>query len=116
MKKRLQLTQEQKDLIDSKGIDITDLSALTREVFGDEKLDGRTKQGRAVREYLAEKEIAYQTKHIDKKEDVELTEEQKEFIMNNSSSSVSSLELAKLVFSDQSIKNMSKEFWAVHDL
>lgn len=115
MKKRLQLTQEQKDLIDSKGIDITDLSALTREVFGDEKLDGRTKQGRAVREYLAEKEIAYQTKHIDKKEDVELTEEQKEFIMNNSSSSVSSLELAKLVFSDQSIKNMSKEFWAVHD-
>ena len=106
MKKRLQLTQEQKDLIDSKGIDITDLSALTREVFGDEKLDGRTKQGRAVREYLAEKEIAYQTKHIDKKEDVELTEEQKEFIMNNSSSSVSSLELAKLVFSDQSIKKV----------
>ena len=115
MKKLLQLTQEQKDLIDSKGINITDLSALTREVFGDEKLDGRTKEGRAVREYLAEKEIAYQTKHIDKKEDVELTEEQKEFIANNCSPTISSLELAKLVFSDGSIKNMSKEFWAVHD-
>tara|TARA_B100000941_G_C28479076_1_gene541001 strand:+ start:389 stop:1447 length:1059 start_codon:yes stop_codon:yes gene_type:complete len=115
MKKQLQLTQEQKDLIDSKGIDITDLSALTREVFGDEKLDGRTKQGRAVRQYLAEKEIEYQTKHIEKKEDVELTEGQKEFITNNCSPTISSLELAKLVFSDSSIKNMSKEFWAVHD-
>lgn len=115
MKKQLQLTQEQKDLIDSKGIDITDLSALTREVFGDEKLDGRTKQGRAVRQYLAKKEIEYQTKHIEKKEDVELTESQKEFITNNCSPTISSLELAKLVFADSSIKNMSKEFWAVHD-
>ena len=115
MKMPLQLTEEQKEAIDSRGQEIKDLSELTREVFMDETLDGRTREGRAVRAYLAEKEINYQTRHVSKKSDIILSEEQKEFIRNNASPGMSSIELAKLVFSDSRIKQMSKEFWAVHN-
>tara|TARA_B100000212_G_scaffold342604_1_gene331223 strand:- start:30051 stop:31109 length:1059 start_codon:yes stop_codon:yes gene_type:complete len=115
MKKPLRLTQEQEELIDSKGSNIDDLSELTREVFMNESLDGRTKEGRLVRAYLSQKEIEYQTRHVSKKDDIILSPEQKEFIVNNCSSEISSLELAKLVFSDNKVKQMSKEFWAVHN-
>ena len=92
MKMPLQLTEEQKEAIDSRGQEIKDLSELTREVFMDETLDGRTREGRAVRAYLAEKEINYQTRHVSKKSDIILSEEQKEFIRNNASPGMSSIE------------------------
>jgi phage gpG-like protein len=115
MKKQVVLTDSQKEVINDNIDKIPDLTELTRRVFGDEQLDGRSREGRAVRAYLAEQELEYSTKHVYKKEDVELSQAQKEFIRNNSAPGVSSLELAKLCFSDTKIKHLSKEFWAVHN-
>ncbi|MBN86823.1 MAG: hypothetical protein CL885_04800 [Dehalococcoidia bacterium] len=115
MKPPLALTEDQKGFIDKNIDSITDLAQLTKEVFMNDDLDGRSREGRAVRAYLSSKEIEYSTRHVSKKEDIVLTAEQEEFIRENCSSGVSSLQLAKLVFSEENIKHMSKEFWAVHE-
>lgn len=111
----LELSEIQKSKIRDLALTVGDLSRLTKQVFEDDSLDGRTKEGRAIRAYLAEQEIQYSTRHVGKKDDIELTEGQKEFIRENCSPGVSSLELAKLAFSDSKIKHLSKEFWAVHN-
>ena len=110
MKKQVVLTDSQKEVINNNIDKIPDLTELTRKVFEDEKLDGRSREGRAVRAYLAEQELEYSTKHIHKKEDIELNEAQKEFIRNNSAPGVSSLELAKLCFSAIPLKKSHKYF------
>jgi hypothetical protein len=115
MKQPLELTEDQKDFIAKNAPLIGDLSKLTRDVFMDDTLDGRTREGRLVREFMAEEGIDYSTRHIAKKDDIELTEEQKEFVRNNNSVDVSSVALARLVFAEADIKHMSKEFWAVHN-
>jgi phage gpG-like protein len=115
MTQPLELTEDQKEFIKENAFRISDLAELTRATFMNESLDGRTKEGRAVRAFLATQEIEYSTKHVSKKEDVVLREEQKDFIRANCGPDVSSLELAKLVFSDNSIKHLSKAFWAVHE-
>lgn len=115
MKKRLDLTEDQKKFIRDNIDSIDDLTSLTQELFMNVELDGRSREGRAVRAYLSEQELDYSTRHVSKKEDIKLSDAQKEFIENNCSPGVSSLELAKLVFSDDKIKHLSKEFWAVHN-
>ena len=115
MSQQLELTEDQKTFIRENALKVSDLSRLTREVFMNDGLDGRTKEGRAVRAYLASEEIEYSTRHISKKEDVVLTPEQKDFVRNNCAPDVGSLALAKLVFSDSNVKHLSKEFWAVHN-
>jgi hypothetical protein len=115
MKPPLELTEDQKEFITKNAPLIGDLSKLTRDVFMDDTLDGRTREGRLVREFMAVEEIDYSTRHVSKKDDVELTEEQKDFIRNNNSVDVSSVALARLVFAEAEIKHMSKEFWAVHN-
>ena len=115
MSQPLELTETQKDRIRELALNVSDLSRLTREVFEDDSLDGRTREGRAIRAYLAQQEIEYSTRHVGKKDDIELSDGQREFITENCSPGVSSLELAKLAFSDSKIKHLSKEFWAVHN-
>lgn len=114
MNQPLELSEIQKSRIRDLALTVGDLSQLTKQVFDDDSLDGRTREGRAIRAYLAEQEIKYSTRHVGKKDDIELTEGQKEFVRENCSPGVSSLELAKLAFSDSKIKHLSKEFWAVH--
>lgn len=111
----LELSEIQKDRVRELALTVGDLSQLTKEVFEDDSLDGRTREGRAIRAYLAAQEIEYSTRHVGKKDDIELTEGQKEFVKENCSPGVSSLELAKLAFSDSKIKHLSKEFWSVHN-
>ena len=115
MKPPLELTKDQKEFLKENIDSINDLTELTRTLFKNDSLDGRSREGRAIRAYLAQQELDYSTKHIDKKEDIELNESQKEFIRNNSAPGVSSLDLAKLCFSDDKVKHLSKEFWAVHN-
>jgi phage gpG-like protein len=115
MKQQLVLTEEHKDFIRKNSDKISDLTELTRQLFMNESLDGRSREGRAVRAYLAEQDISYSTRHVSKLDDIILTDLQKEFVKNNCSPGVSSLELAKLVFANNKIKHLSKEFWAVHN-
>ena len=115
MSARLELTKDQKGFIRKHAESIGDLSELTRAVFMNEVLDGRTREGRAVREFMQKEGMDYVTRHVQAKEAISLTEPQQDFIKNNCSKDVSSLELARLVFADANIKHLSVEFWAVHN-
>ena len=74
----MKLNKEQQEFIKNNFLDIPDLIELTRQVFKDDTLDGRTKEGRAVRAYLVESNLEYNTTKKEKREDIEFTEEQKE--------------------------------------
>ena len=77
----MDLTKQQKDIVRENAKKITDLTELTRLVFPDaENIDGRSKQGRAVRKFLAENEIEYETRHLGAKDPIVLNQEQKDFI------------------------------------
>ena len=57
----MKLTKEHKTFIRENYNLISDLIELTRKTFGDDTLDGRTKEGRAVREFLVENNLNYNT-------------------------------------------------------
>ena len=50
----MELSEEQKKFIDENATKIKNLIDLTKQCFQDDTLDGRSKQGRAVRKYLVE--------------------------------------------------------------
>ena len=110
----MELSKEQKEIIRENARDISDLTELTRLVFPDaEKIDGRSKQGRAVREFLLNNKIEYETKHIYPKDDIDLTEEQKDFIEQSISDGMTCSQIASVLFPESRITNTSKEYQAV---
>jgi hypothetical protein len=109
------LTKLQKEFIDKNKDSTPDLIELTRSVFMDDSLDGRTKEGRAVRAYLAEIGADYNTTKHDRVESVDLTKDHKEFIKNNCFVGLSSVRLAQLAFKDESIKSLSTHHRAVNE-
>ena len=111
----MNLTEEQQQFISENCERVSDLTELTRATFGRDNLDGRTKEGRAVRAYLVEMGIDYETKHVYPKEDIDLTQEQKEFAINSVGEGLDCTQIAALIFSDRQVKRLSKEFWAVHN-
>jgi len=86
-----------------------DLIELTRSVFGDDSLDGRTKEGRAVRQFLVASKLDYKTTQKEKREDIDLSEEQKEFIINNAKDGSTAYEISKILFPEINVTNLSKE-------
>ena len=100
----MDLTKEQKDIIRENVGKITDLSELTRLVFPDsENLDGRSKQGRAVRKFLADNAIDYQTRHFSSKDPISLNEEQKDFIDKSISDGMDCAQIAAILFPEARI-------------
>ena len=77
----LELTDEQKEEIQDVFEKNPDLKHITQKVFDDESLDGRSKEGRAVRAFLANSALVYTTSLADRVEGIELSKEQKEFLM-----------------------------------
>ena len=53
------LTESQKEFIKSNCEATADLISLTRRAFNDDSLDGRTKEGRAVRAYMSQEGLLY---------------------------------------------------------
>ena len=77
------LSKEQELFIDSNYKEICNLNELTCAAFMADNLDGRSKEGRAVREYMAHKDYKYKTTKPDKVAPIRLSAEQKEFIDKN---------------------------------
>ena len=50
----MDLGEDQKEFLRANAAKITSLIDLTRQCFEDDKLDGRSKEGRAVRKFLVE--------------------------------------------------------------
>lgn len=105
----MKLTEEQEKFLLEESKKIHDLNILTKKCFEDEGLDGRSKQGRAVRKFLIENEIKFQTKFKGKQDPIKFTKEQKDFIIDQAKDGLSSLEIAKLLFPDKRVTPLSME-------
>ncbi|GAF77645.1 unnamed protein product, partial [marine sediment metagenome] len=72
----MNLSEEQKEFLRENAARVPDLIDLTRQCFDRRDLDGRSKEGRAVRRFLAENAIEYKTTSRVPAEAIEFTPEQ----------------------------------------
>ena len=77
-----ELTNEQKTQITREFSRNPDLKHITQIVFQDDSLDGRSKEGRAVRSFLINNNLTFTTTLVPKVEEIDLDAEQKEFLMS----------------------------------
>lgn len=114
--KEIELDDEQKRFILELFKTTPDLKIITQRLFNDNTLDGRSKEGRAVRAFLAEERKQYKTTVQEKVGQIDLTKAQKEFLMSDSVEvGMTALEAARLVFKDGSIKTLSSQHRSVVD-
>ena len=110
----MKLSEDQQNLIietwNSSAEEPPSLQELTKLLFPHlENIDGRSKEGRAIKEFLATRNIKPKTtSKYDKKERVELTDDQKEFI-NNNFTLMTYVEVARVLFKNNNITNLSIE-------
>jgi hypothetical protein len=103
-----ELTDAEKEIVLKEFETTKDLMQLTKKVFNDETLDGRSAQGRAVRQFLAQCQKNYETSLRTNLDEIELTKEQKEFLMGHGiEAGMTALEIAKIVFQDAEIVSLS---------
>ena len=111
----LKLTNDQKQFINANHKGMPDLIELTRAVFMDDTIDGRSKEGRAVRAFLVEADFSFNTTKHDKVEKVNLTDDQQEFIMEYARDGMNPYQIAALLFPDSRITPLSKETLVITD-
>lgn len=111
----IELTEEQKKIFEENYQNVN-LSDLTVMVFGDPKLDGRTRQGRFLNKLIKDRGEEAKTSKWEKRDEIELTDDQKEFIEKNGTL-LSSVEIAQILFPEamkvKSLTGVSKEAIAV---
>ena len=111
----MDLSKNQKEFLRENAAKIPDLMELTKQCFSDslparaDHLDGRSREGRAVRKFLVENSINFRTTGRTPTEEIELTDQQKDFILEQAEDGLSSLEIAKIIFPDRSVKPLSNE-------
>jgi len=104
-----ELTEQQKAYIDSNHKTISDLIELTRKVFNDDSLDGRTKEGKLVREYLVECGFKYNTTKKKKAKRILLDDDEKEFIERSAQDGMNAYQVACILWPESHITPLSKE-------
>tara|TARA_Y100000592_G_scaffold67488_1_gene104866 strand:+ start:12374 stop:13438 length:1065 start_codon:yes stop_codon:yes gene_type:complete len=109
------LTDLQKAYIEENYQKKPDLIALTRAVFNDDSLDGRTREGRMVRAYMIEKSLDYTTTKHKKVDKIKLSDEQLQFIETYASEGMSAFEIAKMLFPHDPISPLSKQTIVIAD-
>jgi hypothetical protein len=111
----INLTEDQKDRILEIFQEEAHILNITKIVFEDDALDGRSKEGRAVTKFLAENGLKAKTTKRDKTEDVTLTESQIEKIKELKNDKLNTSEIADIVFKTK-ITRLSKEWRAVNEI
>jgi len=109
----MDLSEEQKTFLQENAAQIPDLIDLTRQCFENDTLDGRSREGRAVRKFLVENSINFRTTSRQPMETIDFTREQREFILQQAENGLSSLEIARIVFPDRRVPPLSNEQRAV---
>lgn len=110
MAKQLELTEEQKAFIDANADEISDLDKLTQAVFMDDSLDGRNREGRAVRAYCIERGIEFGTiKSQSAAKNIELDDDMRAKIEAYAAEDVNAFQIAKVLFPENKIYPLSKE-------
>ena len=85
------------------------LVELVQLAFGRDDLDGRSKEGKAVKEFLASRQIKPKKSHeYQAKGLLELSLEHKEYISNNCHT-MTGLEMARILFKNEKLTNLSQE-------
>jgi len=85
------------------------LAELVKIAFNRDDLDGRSKEGKAVKQFLASRQIKPRKSHeYEAKGLIDLSVEQKEYISNNCYT-MTGLEMAKVLFKNESLTNLSQE-------
>ena len=85
------------------------LVELVKLAFDRDDLDGRSKEGKAVKNFLASRQIKPRKSHeYQAKGLIELTEDQKEYVSNNCAT-MTGLEISKILFKNESLTNLSQE-------
>tara|TARA_Y100000593_G_scaffold86287_1_gene164725 strand:- start:2418 stop:3506 length:1089 start_codon:yes stop_codon:yes gene_type:complete len=108
------LTEEQKNIIleewNSREENPPSLLELIRLAFPDKPdIDGRSKEGRSVKAFLATRNLSADGAHVYKHKDkIDLTEEQIQFIENNAAM-MKALEIAKVIFKNNELTNLNQE-------
>lgn len=106
----IELTNEQKTQITREFSRNPDLKHITQIVFQDDSLDGRSKEGRAVRSFLINNNLTFTTTLVPKVEEIDLDTEQKEFLMSsNVERGMNALEITRLTFKDREIQPLSQQ-------
>ena len=106
----IELTDEQKQLIQEEFAKNPDLRHITRAVFDDDGLDGRSKEGRAVRAFLINNNLEFNTTTPQRVQEIELAVEQREFLMSdNIERGMNALEATRLAFRDREIQPLSQQ-------
>lgn len=91
------------------------LNELVRIAFERQDLDGRSKEGKAVKNFLASRQIKPKKSHeYIPKGLIELNLEQKEYISNNCAT-MTGLEIAKILFKNEALTNLSQETRSILD-
>ena len=111
----MNLTEEQKQFIRDNNVEMPDLIELTRALFEDETIDGRSKEGRAVRKFCVEEKIDFQTTKHKKAEKIKLTEEQEEFCVEYARDGMNPYQIASLLFPDDGVTPLSRETLDITD-
>mgnify|MGYP001197497157 CR=1 FL=1 len=107
------LKESQKELIinewNSRPDNPPSLLELINVAFPDKGLDGRTNEGRAVKSFLASRDIKARASHeYQSKKQISLSEEDRLFIQNNLEF-MSSVEMGRMIFKDNSLSNLNQE-------
>lgn len=110
----LELTQEQKDFVIDNFQKTQNLNDLTRLCFKNDKLDGRSKEGRAIRAFLANNNFNYKTTAKEIVEVEPLTDSQKDTIRRYAGST-KVYDICKILWSDRKVTPLSKEYKIVCD-
>ena len=102
------------DLWNSRPNNPPSLLELIKEVFPTQDVDGRSKEGRMVKEFLATRKIKARGAHEYQPKDISLSGEQKEYITNNVYT-MKAVEIARILFGDNKINNLNAETKAVNE-
>tara|TARA_B100000676_G_scaffold249652_1_gene253818 strand:+ start:4657 stop:5751 length:1095 start_codon:yes stop_codon:yes gene_type:complete len=115
----IELTEEQKSIItaewNSRPDNPPSLLELIKLAFPDKNVDGRSKEGRAVKAFLASRNLRARGAHeYQVKEQIDLSDEDKEFIKNNLQT-MKANEMSRYIFKNERLGPLSKETRTVND-
>lgn len=112
----MNLSDEQKEAVKSAYQQNTDLNEITRKVFSNPDIDGRSKEGRLVRAYMIQAGLKFKTARRTKQQSIKFSEQQEQFIVEQANTGLSSLAIADLLFPNKEVKPLSLEQRAVHSV
>lgn len=108
---RKELTPEQEQQIVELFRTNPNIEAITKLVFQNDKLDGRSWQGKLVAKFLVDQKLNYKTTKKERRGEIrELTADDKEYIISAIQNGDTFLDVARVVFQDDEIKKLSSEW------